>query len=162
VPNDVLAALRAQIDLRLIETDDALVVYENAAWAPTVSVLPPAALEGSRRAGPDAARTTELAGATPALHEVRTTRYEGAWPGPELYFAETYSPRWRFRAGGTAAHRKAFGWANAFAAPADPSSTLSYRTSPVRYAAMLLELGLWVVAVRMVVAGIRRRREELA
>ncbi|HUP87080.1 MAG TPA: glycosyltransferase family 2 protein [Acidimicrobiales bacterium] len=162
VPTDVLDALRAQIDLRLIETDEALVVYENAAWAPTISVLPPAAIEGSRRAGPDSARTTELEGATPVLHEVRPTRYEGAWPGHELYLAETYSSRWRFTAGRNAPHRKAFGWANAFSAPARPSSTLTYRTSPFRFAALVLELGLWVLAIRVVVAGLHRRREELA
>lgn len=163
VPHDVLAALRAQIDLRLIETDDALVVYENAAWAPAVAVLPPAALEGSQRSGPDSARTTELAGATPALRQVRPTRYEGEWPGPELLFSEAYSSRWRFEAGDApTVHRKAFGWSNAFAAAASPSSTLSYRTSPVRYAALLLQLGLWIGVVRMIVLGLRRRREELA
>ena len=164
VPNDVLAALRAQIDLRLIETDDALVVYENAAWAPSVSVLPAAALEGSRRAGPDSARTTELAGAPPALRQVRPTRYEGAWPGPELLFSEAYSSRWHFdvEGGGDVTHRKAFGWSNAFAAPASSSATLQYRTSPLRYAALLLELALWIAAVRGIVLGVRRRREEVA
>jgi GT2 family glycosyltransferase len=162
-PTEVLDALRAQIDLRLVETDDALVVYENVAWAPAVSVLPPAALESSRRSGPDAARTTELAGAATVLHQDRPTRYRGPWPGPELLFAEAYSARWRFDAGGDAAtHRKAFGWSNAFSAAGAPSATLAYRTSPFRYAALMLQLGLWVVAVRTIVIALRRRREELA
>jgi GT2 family glycosyltransferase len=161
VPHDVLAALRAQIDLRLIETDDALVVYENAAWAPVVSVLPPAALEGSQHSGPDSARTTELAGAPPALRQVRSTRYEGEWPGPELLFSEAYSRRWRFDAGDAdTAHRKAFGWSNAYTAPATPSATLTYSTSPFRYAALLLELGIWIGVVRLVLSGMRQRREE--
>ena len=163
VPHDVLSALRAQIDLRLIETDDALVVYENAAWAPVLAVLPPAAAEGSTRAGPEAARTTELAGAPPALRQEGPTRYEGAWPGPELLFSEAYSSRWRFDVDGAEArHRKAFGWSNAFAADAGPSATLSYRTSPFRYAALLLQLGLWVGAIRAIVVGLRQRREDLA
>lgn len=162
VPHDVLSALRAQIDLRLIETDDALVVYENAAWAPVIAVLPPGAVEGSNRSGPDAARTTELAGAPPALRQVRPTGYEGTWPGPELLFSEAYSRRWRFEVDGSdSTHRKAFGWSNAFAAAAGPSATLSYRTSPFRYAALLLQLGLWVGVIRVVVVGLRRRREEL-
>ena len=162
VPNDVLAALRAQIDLRLIETDDALVVYENAAWAPAVAVLPSPALEASRRSGPDSARTTELAGAPPVLRQVRPTRYEGEWPGPELLLSEAYSSRWRFEAGGgAAAHRKAFGWSNAFTAAPSPSSTLRYRTSPLRYAALVLQLALWVGLVRSIVLGIRQRREAL-
>ena len=161
VPHDVLSALRAQIDLRLIETDDALVVYENAAWAPAVSVLPPAALEASRRSGPDAARTTELAGSPPVLRQVRPTRYEGEWPGPELLLSEAYSSRWRFEVGGDAAdHRKAFGWSNAFTAPAGSSSTLAYRTSPLRYAALVLQLGLWFGLVRAIALGVRHRRGE--
>jgi hypothetical protein len=160
-PDDVLAALRAQIDLRLIEGDPALVVYENAAWAPAVQVLPPAALEASRRSGPDAARTTELAGATAALSRRSPTRYEGVWPGPELYFAEAYSSRWSFAPEGAdaTAHRKAFGWANAWSAPAAPDATLSYSTSPFRYAALVLQAGLWFVLVRLLVGGLRDRHE---
>jgi hypothetical protein len=159
VPEDVLGALRAQIDLRLIESDDALVVYENAAWAPAVAVLPDAAVEPSTRSGPDAARTTELAGAPKALAPAGTNRFEGAWPGPELYFAESYSSRWSFDpdGAGSAVHRKAFGWANAWTAPAAPGATLAYRTSPLRYAALLLELGLWAVLVRLVLQGLRER-----
>jgi len=160
-PEDVLDALRAQIDLRLIEGDPAVVVYENAAWAPVVQVLPPGAIEASRRSGPDAARTTELAGAPPALTRTGPTRYEGPWPGPELYFAEAFSSRWSFdpAAGEASAHRKAFGWANAWSAPAAPDATLSYATSPLRYAALLLQLGLWFVLARMLLAGLRSRAE---
>jgi hypothetical protein len=164
VPEDVLGALRAQIDLRLIESDDALVVYENAAWAPAVAVLPDAAVEPSTRSGPDAARTTELAGAPKALEPAGTNRYRGAWPGPELYFAESYSSRWSLGLDGaaTAVHRKAFGWANAWTAPAAPGATLGYRTSPLRYAALLLELGLWAVLVRLVLQGLRERTAAMA
>ncbi len=158
-PDDVLVALRAQIDLRLVEADDAIVVYENAAWAPAVSVLPPAALEASRTSGAEAARTTELSGAPKALTRVGSTRYEGTWPGPELFFAESYSPRWRFGVDGAAAapHRKAFGWANAWTAAAG-RATLTYRTSPLRYAALLLQLALWTVLARLLLQGRRERR----
>jgi hypothetical protein len=161
-PDDVLDALRAQIDLRLIETDAAIVVYENAAWAPSVSVLPPTALDASRDSGPEAARTTELAGAPPALQETKPNRFSGPWPGPELLYSEAYSSRWRFAVDGrNAAHRKAFGWSNAFTAAGGRSGVLSYRTSPLRYAGLLLELVLWIAAVRSVVLGLRRRRQEL-
>ncbi|HVF32892.1 MAG TPA: glycosyltransferase family 2 protein [Acidimicrobiales bacterium] len=158
-PDAVLEALRGQIDLRLIEGDEGLVVYENAAWAPAVSILPPAAVEASRRAGPDAARTTELAGAPKALAPTGATSYEGPWAGPELYFAESWSPRWSFDVDGdgAAAHRKAFGWANAWTAAAGTNATLSYRTSPLRHAALLLQIGLWVVLTRTVVQGLRER-----
>ncbi len=163
VPEDVLSALRAQIDLRLIETDDALVIYENAAWAPGLSVLPAAAVEPSRRSGPDAARTTELAGSARATlsQQASPTTYLGSWAGPELFFSEAYSSRWTFDAGGkVGAHRKAFGWANAWTAPGASDGYLRYRTSPFRYAALLLELGLVVFVVRSVMLGMRRRNDD--
>jgi hypothetical protein len=162
-PIDLLDALRAQIDLKLIDTDPAIVVYENAAWAPSVSVLPPAALEPSRGSGPESARTTELAGAPPALEATGPFRYEGAWPGPELLFSESYSSRWRFTVDGdAAAHRKAFGWSNAYSEAAGDKGVLAYRTSPVRYAGLVLQGVLWFVAARLVLQGMRRRRMELA
>jgi hypothetical protein len=162
-PDGLLDALRAQIDLKLIDTDAAIVVYENAAWAPSLSVLPPAALGPSRESGPEAARTTELAGAPRALATSGPFGAKGAWPGPELLFSESYSSRWRFTVDGKrAAHRKAFGWSNAFSAAAGKSAVLSYRTSPVRYAGLVLQLALWFAAIRLVRQGVRRRREELA
>lgn len=159
-PDDVLASLRAQIDLRLIEGDASVVVYENAAWAPIATVLPVPAVEASRTSGPDAARTTELGGAPPALPSSGPTSYAGPWAGPELYLAESYSSRWSFEVDGGDAdstQRKAFGWANAWTAPAGPAATLSYSTSPLRYAALLLQLGLWVALVRALVLGVRER-----
>jgi hypothetical protein len=164
-PDDVLASLRAQIDLRLIEGDESVVVYENAAWAPIATVLPAPAVEASRTSGPDAARTTELGGAPPAFPRTGTTSYAGPWAGPELYLAEAYSSRWSFgvEAGDAdATQRKAFGWANAWTAPAAPSATLSYSTSPLRYAALLMELGLWVGLVRALILGVRERISAVA
>jgi hypothetical protein len=138
-----------------------MVLYENAAWAPERSVLPAGAVDASRSSGPDAARTTELGGATPALPvQVSPTKFRGRWPGPELYYSAAYSSRWHFRAAGQQVeHRKAFGWANAFAAGPADNATLSYTTSPIRYAALLLQLGLWFAALRAVIPALRRRRE---
>ncbi len=162
-PVDVLAALRAQIDLRLIESDDALVVYENAAWAPAVSVLSAGAVDASRRSGPDAARTTELAGAPKALEPSGIQGFRGVWPGPELFFAEAHSSRWSFEVDGKGgAHRKAFGWANAWTAPAGSSGTLAYTTSPLRYAALLLQLGLLGGLIKIIVRGLRERAAVVA
>ncbi|MBW3614751.1 MAG: glycosyltransferase family 2 protein [Actinobacteria bacterium] len=161
-PEDLLAALRGQIDLKLISggPGDSLIVYENAAWAPARSVLPPDAIAGSQQSGLEAARTTELAGATPVLVERSPTRFSGSWPGGDLLFAEAYSPRWRFHVGssGDPQHRKAFGWANAYTAGAAAEASLRYHTSPLHYGGIVLQLGLWAAAVRAVVRGVRSRR----
>lgn len=164
-PEDLLAALRGQIDLKLITggPGDAIVVYENAAWAPARSVLPPDAVAASQQGGLATARTTELAGAAPALTERSPTRFTGPWPGGDLLLSEAYSPRWRFRVDSAPAeHRKAFGWANAYRAAAGPDGSLRYHTSPLHYAGILLQLGLWVAAVRAVVRNFRTRRAEPA
>lgn len=161
-PEDLLAALRGQIDLKLITggPGDGIIVYENAAWAPARSVLPPDAVAASQETGLAAARTTELAGAPPVLSERSPTRFTGPWPGGDLLLSEAYSPRWRFRVDSAQAeHRKAFGWANAYRAGAGEGS-LRYHTSPLHYAGILLQLGLWVAAVRAVVRGARSRRAD--
>jgi GT2 family glycosyltransferase len=85
-PLGLLDALAAQVDLRQVHTDEALVLFENAAWAD---------------AAPDAARTRPVG--TPA----------------------------------------------------------GFRTSPVRWLALLLELALWVAALWFVIANMRRRSAAL-
>ena len=56
-----------QVDLRTVQADAALTVYENAAWAPERAVLPSAAIAASRSASPEAAQAAPLAGARPVL-----------------------------------------------------------------------------------------------
>jgi hypothetical protein len=43
---------------------------------------------------------------------------------------------------------KAFGWANGFAVASDGAATLRYRTAPLRYAFLGLQVLLWLVAGR--------------
>jgi GT2 family glycosyltransferase len=124
-PRGLLDALRAQVDLRLIRTDDALVLFENAAWTPSLSA----------------------------------THRTGPVPAGDVLVSEAYSPRWHLEG---APHHKASGWANGFTVrTATRAATLRYRTSPVRAAALLLELALWVVAVRQLVLMVRRRSAAL-
>jgi hypothetical protein len=85
-PRGLLDALAAQVDLRQIQTDEALVLFENAAWAD--------AAPGAERRRP-------------------VTAPDG------------------------------------------------YRTSPVRYLALLLELALWVAALWLVTVNLRRRSAAL-
>ena len=158
VPAELTEALRAQIDLRLVETDDALVVYENAAWGPGRAMLTADAAVASRQR--ESARTVELRTGQAVLPEEQSpTRYSGPIPKGTLFLSESRSDRWELEAGsGSAESSRAFGWANAFDAPADESATLAYATSPVRWIALLLELAIWVVVARATIATARRRR----
>ncbi|HEX2850146.1 MAG TPA: glycosyltransferase family 2 protein [Acidimicrobiales bacterium] len=161
VPADLTDALGAQIDLRKIDSDPALVVYENAAWGPMRAVLPPAAADASRRSGLDAARVAELHGAAPVLPAERgPTTFTGTVPGPsQVYVAEAASSRWHLDVVSRPTPRRtAFGWANAFTVPYEGPGRLHYVTSPLRWLALLVELALWIVAVRIAARRLRRRR----
>ena len=162
-PGGLGAALDAQVDLKKLQGDDAVVVYENAAWIP-----------GRARLGPDVSvdaitleelQHAELTGAAPILPRQKSpTRFTGPLEeGDRVLLAEGSSPRWSLRVEGAGADReKAFGWANAFTSPAAGDATLRYRTSPVRYAIIAGQAALWLVAVRALIVARRRGRSEAA
>ena len=150
-PPDVPTALDAQIDLKKLQGDDALLVYENAAWLPGRARLRPEVPLDRPEGGLPGLRRLELAGAEPVLPEEETpTRFSGPLgEGDRVALAEASSPRWQLRVAGASAPRtEAFGWANAFTAPAAGDATLRYRTSPLRYGAVLLEVVVWAAVVR--------------
>ena len=161
VPADLTAALEAQTDLRQIETDRSLVVYENAAWGPGREVLPPDALKASAQAGPDATRALELTAARPVLpKEQGPADFVGTVPAGEIYVAEAASSHWRLDVAGVRAPRRgAFGWANAFTV-ADPGrGRARFETPLTRPALILVEAVGWVFVVRALIGVIRRRRQ---
>lgn len=160
LPADVGTAFRAQSDLRLVSLDEAVAVYENAAWAPARASVPSAVGEATRSRWPEAARTTDLRGAIPALSdEQATTRFEGSVGAGDLYFAESASPRWALEQSGVERPRRvAFGFTNLFEGTAPGPATLRYRTSPWRWAALALEASLWLGALVFMATGRNDRR----
>jgi hypothetical protein len=75
-----------------------------------------------------------------------------------VYLAEPSSSRWQVRVGGHGVERaRALGWANRFDVAAAGPVSVRYRTSPLRWLAVLVQLGLWVGAIVFLV---RRRRPE--
>jgi hypothetical protein len=151
-PADVVETLRSQIDLREVETDDAVVLYENDAWAPGRATLAPGAVEVSRASGIEAFRAGDIAGSEPVLGEqTGATTYEGSVSaGSEVHLAESSSGRWRLTAeGDTASRRTSFGWANAFSVESAGDATLAFRTPLARWLALALELILIAAAIRL-------------
>ena len=162
VAGQLTVALDLQVDLRKLESEPGLAVYENTAWAPARARLSTAARDASRRSGLEAARTTEMTGSQPVLPRERSPfRYEGRVPGRStVYLSEGSSSAWELEAGGqNAPRRKAFGWANAYEVRDGGRATLRYRTSPLRFVAIAVEAVVWAVAIRTM-ADIRRRRRE--
>ena len=160
-PADLPAALDAQVDLKKLQGDAALLVYENAAWVPGRAKLAAGAAASTRASGLAALGRVDLAGSPPVLAGQRTpTRFTGPLAaGDDVFFSEASSSGWHLRVAGRGAPRTvAFGWANEFAVQASGPATLSYTTSPLRYGALVVQLALWVAGARALLAGRRRRR----
>jgi len=157
-PADLSATLDAQVDLRQLKTDGAVRVYENVAWAPGRAVLRPDQAQAAGGEGLASVAAVDLSGAPLALPRQRSrARYQGpVEQGDVVYLSEASSRRWELRVADRVAPRtEAFGWANAFTAPAGGPATLRYRSSPWRYLAVLAELVLWLAVVQRLIA--RRR-----
>lgn len=181
VPGAVQATLAQQLDLRSIDVDPALTIYENAAWVPARAVLSTAAAGRGDSLGPDAvsealARLSpfeatvglDLSASAPALGEVRgPLRFSGPVAGGPVYVAEAFSPRWELSTAGEVAERqRGFGWANAFTIDAATTAgaegaldaQLRYRTSPLRWLAVAGQTVLWGAVVGLAARGRRDRR----
>jgi hypothetical protein len=150
VPVDVRAGLAAQLDLRQLPSDPALLVYENTAWGP---------LRAATESAPESRLGVDLSGATSVLPGRRPqTKYNGPVPaGNDVLVAED-SGHWTLDVAGHGVTRHtSFGWADRYQAGEGGRSTLSYGVPLLRYLAVLVEIALWVVVIRA--ARARRRRE---
>jgi len=154
---DILPALAAQLDMKRVDTDPSLIVYENAAWLPGRALLDEAGTEAIEGDARDTVRT-ELRGSRPVLNDAESaTSFKGDIPeSGYVFLSESASERWKLTAGGgTAERQRAFGWANVFGVDEAGSARLRYQTSPVRWLALLIEVLLWAAVVRTLV---QRRR----
>lgn len=166
-PDGLAATLAQQLDLRSIDVDPALTIYENAAWVPERAVLAPAggADLATALAAPEPFGATvglDLSASPPALAEAPSpTRFQGEVAAGTLFLAEAASPRWELRTGGeVAGAAPAFGWANAFAVAEPGEATVRYRTSPLRWLAVAGQALAWVLVV-LAAGGWGRHRGRL-
>jgi GT2 family glycosyltransferase len=160
-PEGVAATLAQQLDLRSIDVDPALTIYENDAWVPVRAALAAAGggdVDGAVSASEPFEATVglDLSASSPVLDGSPSgVRFRGDVPAGTVYMAEAASPRWQLESGGEVAEREsAFGWANAFSVAEAGEATLRYRTSPLRWLAIAGQALLWLVAV----AAVTRRR----
>jgi hypothetical protein len=153
VPVDVRSGLAAQLDLRQLPSDPSLVVYENTAWGP---------VRAATESAPESRLGVDLSAARPVLPGRRAqTKYNGTVPAGNDVLVSEDSGHWSLDVGGHRVTRHtSFGWANRFQAGDGGRATLSYGTPLLRYLALLVELVLWIVAIRALRA--RRRQETRA
>jgi hypothetical protein len=154
VPVDVLSGLAAQLDLRQLPSDPALLVYENTAWG---------GLRAASDHAPQSKLGADLSDAQPVLPGRRAQPlYKGSVPAGNDVLVSEASGHWTLDvAGHSVARQKSFGWANRYQAGEGGRATLSYGTPILRYLAVLVEIALWVLVIRTVLRS-RRRKEASA
>jgi hypothetical protein len=78
--------------------------------------------------------------------------------GATVHLAMPESDRWQLTADGERAERStSLGWANRFDVDRGGEATLRYRTALSRYLAVLGQIVLWAVVIRL---AVRRRRSD--
>ncbi len=139
--------LAQQLDLEQVPVADGLVVYRNASWVPTRSVLPKGTGTGRDLV---AAAGDDLQGAVPALrHDRGNAGAVGQVPATgRTLVSVTADHRWRLRIDGVAmARSESYGWATSFDATRTGSADLTYRTPLAHRLASLGQLALWIVVI---------------
>ena len=152
-PPDIVPSLAAQVDLRLLGSPKGLKVFENDAWAPARSQIDPSVVDATRSQDALAARGIELGGATAVLAPSRpgSQRFRGPVKAGPVLLAEAPSRRWSLDIGGRSAPRHgAFGVANLFEVDGAGIGTLRFSTPLAHTLALLIQLGLWAVALVLV------------
>lgn len=159
LPAGARRAVDAQLDLRRIDIDPAIHLYENAAFAPVVAgVGDEDAAETVASAGSlfGPALGLDLRGVDPALSGGTARSRTGTVQPGLLYLAEAFSSRWQLSVDGRVVEsERALGWANRFLVESGGTAEMRYRTSPVRWAAVVLQVVLWVAV--LVMRASRRR-----
>jgi hypothetical protein len=150
---DVAGALAEQVDFRQLDATDDFAIFENAAWVPQRATLTDAQADNVLDAGKGfrAAGDNELADVGRALTDKRSDYNYGGkvTGGSAVYFAETPSPRWHLHVDGHGASRaNAYGFGAIYRVSDSGKATLRYSTSILRWLSLLLEVAVWVVAIR--------------
>jgi GT2 family glycosyltransferase len=162
VPNDIVAGLDQQIDLKARPTDDALRVYENAAWVPGRAVLTPEAASAALGARtPSASQSLDMTGATPVLASGGADSFTGPLPGSrQLFVSATNQAGWQLTMRGHGvARQQGFGWAMLFTTPPNGGpGALHFVTPAASHGLSILEMGLWLAAVAALIVDHNRRR----
>jgi len=168
-PATLTRGLASQLDLRLLPSDPATIVYENVAWGPgrEIAVGTKVTPEAANALGAGA----DLTGGTPVLAGKGPVQFAGNLPptgpsgpqsgqasgpsGPQsgqvgqVLVSEAPSPNWELSVAGRSAPRtSAFGVANAYQVGGAGHGVLGYRTPIFRYALLVLGIVLWVGAVQ--------------
>lgn len=164
VSTELVGLLDRQVDLGRVETEDAVTLFENAAWIPSRGELPGGTDVNGGLVG---AASADLSGTAPVLPEgddTVPTQFSGeVQVGTRVLLAESPSAGWRLSVeGATAPREAAFTVANAWDIEAGGAGTLSYRSPLWQWAIVLVQVVVWLLAARWVWRAYRARRSASA
>jgi GT2 family glycosyltransferase len=149
-PEGFAATLDAQLDLEPLDVPAGLTVYRNEAAFPVRAAVP-ADSDPPIDGGISDAASVDLSGAAPVLeHPSGTLGWTGTVPsGSQVLVAESHSSRWHLEVDGHGVEQgKPFGWATGFRVDEGGQASLRYRTSPVRWGLIAIQVLLWLLALR--------------
>jgi len=125
-PAALTVALASQLDLRHVEVDEALDVYENTAWTPVRSLQPPSPPDAAEEAPPVAPQPV-------LLDETGVATFTGELATGTVVVADAATDRWTLRVSDDEVPRQtAHGWANSYAVADPGAGSLSFDTPLAR------------------------------
>lgn len=159
-PSGLVDALSAQLDFRRVYWASDLVIFENSAWLPTLSVLDDETAVLSSQGGDNILLSSLLRASSPLRFGVDFDRVSlGMVNGGTVHLAVPFSENIRLKVGNAeVVPRVAFGGTTAFDLPVGGDAVLAYSTPVVHYVLVLVQVGMWFVLVAIAVDARRLRR----
>lgn len=163
-PDGLLAALSTQLDFRRVYQASDLVIYENAAWIPSLAVLDEATAALSNQAGDEILLSSGLHSVLPIPREGDVGSRKTEVQAATVHAAIPFSNNLELRVDGeTVLPRVAFGGTTAFDNSNDGVAQLQYNVPLTQRLFALLQLSLWLVVIVAIfdVGQIQRRIRRL-
>ena len=160
LPEGLLASLSTQLDFRRVYLASDLVIYENMAWVPSLSVLDESSAALSKQAGDEALLSSELRSILPIARVGDASNVATEVGASTVYLAVPFSDRLRLDIAGTDVRpRIAFGGTTAFDVVEGGPATLRYSTPISQYLFVTVQSLLWLLVIVAVfdIGRIKRR-----
>jgi hypothetical protein len=156
-PRSLVDSLSRQLDLRRRYASPDLVIFENTSWVPVRSVLTESGAASSKLAGATSMIATNIGGASVFGESVRPESSTSGQVQPgTVHLGVPYTSRWKLTANGQdIAARPAFGLTNAYDIPTESLVTLTFQSSVIHMALILVQFVVWCVVA--FIAFSRRR-----
>lgn len=160
LPEGLLAALSTQLDFRRVYLASDLVIYENMAWVPSLSILDDNSSALSKQAGDEVLLSSELKTTMPIARVGDVASVATEVGASTVHLAVPFSNQLRLDvAGADVQPRVAFGGTTAFDVGDGGPATLKYNTPISQYLFIVVQSLLWLLVMVAVfdIGRIQRR-----